>query len=264
MGRVIRWFRNILGLKKKDKGERRNSSFGKPKEQSKHTAANAAVTATEAAVSVVRLTSHGRKTMLGGGRETWGALKIQSSFLGHLARKALRALKGLVKFQTLIRGYLVRKKATATLHSLQTLIRAQQTVRVQKTSGRNATDIRPPHRKSVVRMRKSIPLKCYCTQDHQMLSSTLPCQCQVPAHPEFGCGFNGDKCRSPRFMNEPNGPVVPAKRPNYMSTTQSFRAKMRPQQWRKKSLSEVPMQWSSCSQVQQVIFKNAVMRGLDR
>ncbi|KAK9103876.1 hypothetical protein Sjap_021130 [Stephania japonica] len=194
MGRVIRWFKNILGLKKKDKGERTNSSFGKPKEQSKHAAANAAVTATEAAVSVVRLTSHGRKTMLGGGRETWGALKIQSSFRGHLARKALRALKGLVKFQALVRGYLVRKQATATLHSLQTLIRAQQTVRVQKA----------------------------------------------------------------------NGPVVPAKRPNYMSTTQSFRAKMRPQQGRKKSLSEVSMQWSSCSQVQQVIFKNAVMRGLDR
>ncbi|KAK9144000.1 hypothetical protein Syun_013400 [Stephania yunnanensis] len=262
MGRVIKWFRNVLGLKKKDKGERKNLSFGQPKEQSKRAAAaNAAVTTTQADTLV------GRKTMLSGGREAWGALKIQSFFRGYLARKALRALKGLVKFQAVVRGYLVRKQAIATLHGLQALIRAQRTVRLQKTSVSYATDIRPP-RKSVVRMIKSsVPLKCY-TGDHQMLPSSLPCQCQVPAGSEFDCAFNGDECRPARFMKESNALVTPAKMPNYMSITQSFRAKMRshesPHPGPKKSLSGVPMQWS-CSQVQQVIFKNAVMmRGLDR
>ncbi|KAJ8425965.1 hypothetical protein Cgig2_033894 [Carnegiea gigantea] len=48
------------------------------------------------------------------------------------ARKALRALKGLVKIQALVRGYLVRKQATATLHGMQALIRAQATVRSKR------------------------------------------------------------------------------------------------------------------------------------
>ncbi|KAF8388873.1 hypothetical protein HHK36_025554 [Tetracentron sinense] len=111
------------------------------KEQNKHAiavaaataaAADAAVAAAQAAVAVVRLTSHGRGTMFGGGRERWAALKIQTVFRGYLAKKALRALKGLVKLQALVRGYLVRKQATATLHSMQALIRAQATVRSQK------------------------------------------------------------------------------------------------------------------------------------
>ncbi|OVA12479.1 IQ motif [Macleaya cordata] len=95
-------------------------------------AADAAVAAAQAAVAVVRLTSHGRGTMFGGGRERWAAVKIQTVFRGYLAKKALRALKGLVKLQALVRGYLVRKQATATLHSMQALIRAQFTVRSQK------------------------------------------------------------------------------------------------------------------------------------
>ncbi|CAK9328279.1 unnamed protein product [Citrullus colocynthis] len=112
------------------------------KEQSKHAiavaaataaAADAAVAAAQAAVAVVRLTSHGRGTMFGGGRERWASVKIQTCFRGYLARKALRALKGLVKLQALVRGYLVRKQATATLHSMQALIRAQATVRSQRT-----------------------------------------------------------------------------------------------------------------------------------
>ncbi|XP_059640887.1 protein IQ-domain 26-like [Cornus florida] len=111
------------------------------KEQNKHAiavaaataaAADAAVAAAQAAVAVVRLTSHGRGTLFGGGRERWAAAKIQTVFRGYLARKALRALKGLVKLQALVRGYLVRKRAAATLHSMQALIRAQVAVRSQR------------------------------------------------------------------------------------------------------------------------------------
>ncbi|KAL7140204.1 hypothetical protein ABFS83_09G105900 [Erythranthe nasuta] len=115
------------------------------KEQNKHAiavaaataaAADAAVAAAHAAVAVVRLTSQGKGGGAlfsgGGGREKWAAARIQSVFRGYLARKALRALKGLVKLQALVRGYLVRKRAAATLHSMQALFRAQTSVRAQR------------------------------------------------------------------------------------------------------------------------------------
>ncbi|KAE8722000.1 putative pectinesterase 53-like isoform X1 [Hibiscus syriacus] len=98
-------------------------------------AADAAVAAAQAAVAVVRLTSHGRGTMFGGEHERWAAVKIQTVFRGYLARKALRALKGLVKIQALVRGYLVRKEASATLNSMLALMRAQATIKSQRARG---------------------------------------------------------------------------------------------------------------------------------
>lgn len=62
-------------------------------EQSKHAiavaaataaAADAAVAAAQAAVAVVRLTSNGRGTMFGGGRERWAAVKVQTCYRGYL------------------------------------------------------------------------------------------------------------------------------------------------------------------------------------
>ncbi|XP_031120109.1 uncharacterized protein LOC116023260 isoform X1 [Ipomoea triloba] len=98
-------------------------------------AADAAVAAAQAAVAVVRLTSRGRGALFVTQREKWAAVKIQSVFRGYLARKALRALRGLVKLQAHVRGYLVRKRAAATLHSMQALIRAQAAVRSQRFRG---------------------------------------------------------------------------------------------------------------------------------
>ncbi|XP_026448981.1 protein IQ-DOMAIN 14-like isoform X1 [Papaver somniferum] len=94
-------------------------------------------------VAVVRLTSHGRGTLFNGVNEKWAAIRIQTVFRGYLARKALRALKGLVKLQALVRGYLVRKQADATLHSMQALIRAQLTVRSQKARQQLNQEQRP-------------------------------------------------------------------------------------------------------------------------
>lgn len=121
------------------------SYYSESEEQSKHAiavaaataaAADAAVAAAQAAVAVVRLTSQGRGSILSGNsRERWAAVKIQTVFRGYLAKKALRALKGLVKLQAHVRGYLVRKQAAATLQSMQALIRAQATVRMQKARG---------------------------------------------------------------------------------------------------------------------------------
>uniref|UniRef100_A0A803NCA7 DUF4005 domain-containing protein n=1 Tax=Chenopodium quinoa TaxID=63459 RepID=A0A803NCA7_CHEQI len=74
--------------------------------------------------------------------EEAAAVKIQSVFRSYLARKALKALRGLVKLQALVRCHLVRKQATATLRCMQALITAQARARAQRIrSGEDGTEM---------------------------------------------------------------------------------------------------------------------------
>ncbi|KAM7504878.1 hypothetical protein LguiB_003782 [Lonicera macranthoides] len=90
-------------------------------------AAEAAVAAAQAAAKVVRLSGYGRQT-----EEDRAATFIQSHYRGYLARRALRALKGLVRLQALVRGYNVRKQAQMTMRCMQALVRVQARVRARR------------------------------------------------------------------------------------------------------------------------------------
>lgn len=108
-------------------------------EQSKHAysvaiasaaAAEAAVAAAQAAAQVVQITTSTR--FAGKSREETSAIKIQTAFRGYLARRALRALRGLVRLKSLVHGNAVKRQATTTLRCMQTLARVQSQIRSRR------------------------------------------------------------------------------------------------------------------------------------
>lgn len=93
-------------------------------------AAEAAVAAAQAAAEVVRLTTVPR--FAGKSKEEIAAIKIQTAFRGYLARRALRALRGLVRLKSLIEGQSVKRQAATTLRCMQTLARVQSQIRARR------------------------------------------------------------------------------------------------------------------------------------
>ncbi|XP_061353114.1 protein IQ-DOMAIN 31-like isoform X2 [Gastrolobium bilobum] len=62
-------------------------------------------------------------------RQEEAATKAQAAFKGYLARRAFRALKGIIRLQALIRGHLVRRQAVATLCCMHGIVKLQALTR---------------------------------------------------------------------------------------------------------------------------------------
>ncbi|KAL5655693.1 hypothetical protein ACJX0J_035012, partial [Zea mays] len=62
-------------------------------------------------------------------KEERAAVKAQAAFRGYLARRAFRALKGIIRLQALIRGHLVRRQAVSTLRATWLIVKFQALVR---------------------------------------------------------------------------------------------------------------------------------------
>ncbi|KAM7260844.1 hypothetical protein ACFE04_026319 [Oxalis oulophora] len=65
-------------------------------------------------------------------KEEQAAITIQTSFRSHLAKRALRALRSLVKLQALVRGVLVRRQARIAIQCMHALVKLQVRVRARQ------------------------------------------------------------------------------------------------------------------------------------
>lgn len=93
-------------------------------------AAEAEIAATDAASDVVRLTAVTQ--FAGKPQAEVAAIKIQTAFRGYMARRELRALRGLVRLKSLVDGPTAERQTTNTLKCMQNLSRLQAQIQSRR------------------------------------------------------------------------------------------------------------------------------------
>jgi len=94
------------------------------------TATDVPVVPSSSAPGVVRRATPTR--FAGKSNEEAAAILIQTIFRGYLARRALRAMRGLVRLKLLMEGSVVKRQAANTLKCMQTLSRVQSQIRARR------------------------------------------------------------------------------------------------------------------------------------
>ncbi|CAN1274837.1 Protein IQ-DOMAIN 2 [Linum perenne] len=84
----------------------------------------------ETTVEVVRVAKANK--FAGKSKEEAAAIMIQTVFRGYLARRGLRALRGLVRLKQLMEGPTVKRQAVHTLRCMQTLSRVQTQIHTRR------------------------------------------------------------------------------------------------------------------------------------
>ncbi|GER28304.1 IQ-domain 3 [Striga asiatica] len=110
-------------------------------------AAEAAVAAAHVAAEVVRLRTAVATSASGKSKEEIAAIKIQTAFRGYLARRRLRALRGVVRLKSLVTGKSIKQQASATLQWMQTVSRLQSEVRARRMTKLSSIENSAIHRK---------------------------------------------------------------------------------------------------------------------
>ncbi|TYI98930.1 hypothetical protein E1A91_D01G251700v1 [Gossypium mustelinum] len=139
MGKKVKWLSSLKKAFNPESKEKKNQpedeKIIKPETVAEATDDDVVVAPavpTPAAVTVVQRRLNTDSRFAGKSMEEVAAIKIQTAFRVYMAKRALRALRGLVRLKSLMEGPAVKRQATSTLRCMQTLSRVQCQIRMRR------------------------------------------------------------------------------------------------------------------------------------